>query len=201
MTGGGVVALGEICDDTENIKWTNFPDKKFKYIDLSSVNREKNVITETKNIDVNSAPSRAQQVIHAGDVIFGTTRPMLKRFCIITPEYDRQICSTGFCILRPKNNLVMSEYVYHHIAAPRFYKYIESTQQGASYPAISDKNVKKYKIPVPPPAEQKHIVSILNKFEAFVNDISIGLPAELSARRKQYEYYRSKLLTFSEYVS
>ena len=95
----------------------------------------------------------------------------------------------------------MSEYVYHHIAAPRFYKHIESTQQGASYPAISDRNVKKYKIPIPPLAEQKRVVSILDKFEALVNDISIGLPAELTARRKQYEYYRGRLLTFSEYVS
>ena len=45
------------------------------------------------------------------------------------------------------------------------------------------------------------IVSILDKFNALVNDISIGLPAELKARRQQYEYYRNKLLTFKEYAS
>ena len=45
------------------------------------------------------------------------------------------------------------------------------------------------------------IVSILDRFDALVNDISIGLPAELKARRKQYEYYRDKLLTFNEYAS
>jgi type I restriction enzyme S subunit len=53
-------------------------------------------------------------------------------------------------------------------------------------------------IPVPTRAEQDRIVDILDKFDALVNDLSIGLPAELAARRKQYEYYRDKLLSFEE---
>ena len=56
------------------------------------------------------------------------------------------------------------------------------------------------KVKIPPLKDQGHIVSILDKFDALVNDISIGLPAEIKARRQQYEYYRGKLLTFKEYV-
>ena len=56
----------------------------------------------------------------------------------------------------------------------------------------------KKKIPIPPLEKQKQIVSILDKFEKLTNDISVGLPAEIEARRKQYEYYRNKLLTFKE---
>ena len=51
---------------------------------------------------------------------------------------------------------------------------------------------------MPETEEQTRIVSILDKFDALVNDLSIGLPAEIKARRKQYEYYRNKLLTFKE---
>ena len=51
-------------------------------------------------------------------------------------------------------------------------------------------------IPVPPLEEQEHIVSILDRFDKLCNDISEGLPAEIEARQKQYEYYRDKLLTF-----
>jgi len=56
------------------------------------------------------------------------------------------------------------------------------------------------KVQIPPLTEQERIVSILDKFNALVNDISAGLPAELSARRSQYEYYRGKLLAFNEYA-
>jgi type I restriction enzyme S subunit len=65
----------------------------------------------------------------------------------------------------------------------------------------SDLNVgliKNYPIALPPLDEQERIVAILDKFDALVNDLSVGLPAEIAARRKQYEYYRDKLLTFEE---
>jgi type I restriction enzyme S subunit len=51
-------------------------------------------------------------------------------------------------------------------------------------------------IAIPPIEEQERIVGILDKFEALVNDLTQGLPAEIEARREQYEYYRNKLLTF-----
>jgi len=63
-------------------------------------------------------------------------------------------------------------------------------------PQLTVPSVKKIKIPIPPLAEQNRIVCILDKFDKLVNDISVGLPAEIQARRKQYEYYRGKLLDF-----
>ena len=58
--------------------------------------------------------------------------------------------------------------------------------------------VKNIEVPVPPLEVQREIVSILDKLDALVNDLTFGLPAEISARRKQYEHYRNKLLTFKE---
>lgn len=69
---------------------------------------------------------------------------------------------------------------------------------GGGIPQLTVPNVKKIIIPIPPIEEQERIVSILDKFDALVNDISIGLPAEINARRQQYEYYRNKLLTFEK---
>ena len=63
---------------------------------------------------------------------------------------------------------------------------------------IGIKKLKSYKIPLPPIAEQQRIVDILDRFDTLCNDISTGLPAEIEARQKQYEYYRDKLLTFKE---
>jgi type I restriction enzyme S subunit len=65
-------------------------------------------------------------------------------------------------------------------------------------PKLMANHMSAVKIPVPRLEEQRRIVSLLDKFDLLVNDLNVGLPAELNARRKQYEYYRDKLLTFEE---
>lgn len=69
---------------------------------------------------------------------------------------------------------------------------------GGAQPKLNQANLNRIPIPALPLDEQDRIVNILDKFEALVNDLSIGLPAELKARRQQYEYYRDRLLTFNE---
>lgn len=71
-----------------------------------------------------------------------------------------------------------------------------SMANSGSQPFVSYDMLRKVRISLPDIATQRRIVAILDKFDALVNDISIGLPAELNARRKQYEYYRDKLLSF-----
>lgn len=63
-------------------------------------------------------------------------------------------------------------------------------------PALNLADLKLLTIPLPPLAEQKRIVDILDRFDRLCNDLTAGLPAEIAARRKQYEYYRDKLLSF-----
>ena len=70
------------------------------------------------------------------------------------------------------------------------------SSHGATMMHITKQNMEQTSIPIPSLAEQERIVSILDKFDALVNDISDGLPAEINARRQQYEYYRDKLLNF-----
>jgi len=70
--------------------------------------------------------------------------------------------------------------------------------KGAKMPRGDKEAILRYEIPVPPLEEQARIVSILDKFDTLVNDLSSGLPAELKARRQQYEHYRDRLLTFKE---
>ncbi len=193
-------ALGEVLQSTSNIRWNDSLENEFRYIDLSSVDRITHSISGTKTINAKTAPSRAQKIVMKNDVLFGTTRPMLKRYCLISDEYSEQICSAGFCVLRADSLFLIPKFLFHIFGTQDFYDYIELYQQGANYPAISDKAVKSYRIPIPPLEIQQEIVSILDKFEALVNDISVGLPAEIDARRKQYEYYRDKLLTFKEKV-
>lgn len=190
--------LGEVILKTDNIQWSKNPDKEFQYIDLTSVDRITHAIVETSTITAETAPSRAQQIVHVGDMIFGTTRPMLKRYTAISSEYDRQICSTGFCVLRPDTTVVLTNFLYHMLGTSDFYKYVEKNERGANYPAIPDKLVKQFEIPVPPLPVQQEIVAILDKFDALTNSLQEGLPAEITARSQQYEHYRNTLLNFKE---
>lgn len=69
---------------------------------------------------------------------------------------------------------------------------------GGAQPKLNQANMNKVEIPWPPLGDQRRIVTVLDKFDVLVNDLSVGLPAELAARRKQYEHYRDTLLTFQE---
>lgn len=77
-----------------------------------------------------------------------------------------------------------------------FFDFDNQYAKGAKMPR-GDKNMNmKYSVPIPLFSEQQRIISILDKFESLVNDLSEGLPAEIAAVQEQYEYYRNKLLTF-----
>lgn len=67
---------------------------------------------------------------------------------------------------------------------------------GAAQPKLNQENLNRIPIPIPPLVEQQRIVSILDRFESLTTSLQSGLPAEIAARRQQYEHYRDKLLTF-----
>lgn len=69
---------------------------------------------------------------------------------------------------------------------------------GAAQPKLNQANLNKIPVPVPSIEEQARIVAILDTFDALVNDLTTGLPAEIAARRTQYAHYRDRLLTFRE---
>ena len=99
--------------------------------------------------------------------------------------------SDNTIIVKPKNTYHLP-YAFHQLISLELNKFAV----GGGQPLITATQIKNRLIPVPSLDEQKRIAAILDKFDALVNDISIGLPAETEARRRQYEYYRGKLLTF-----
>ena len=187
--------LGDVCIKTDNIKWKS-ATCSYQYIDLSSVDIQTHSIISTIKIDKDSAPSRAQQIVKKDDVIFATTRPTQMRVCLIPTEYDGEICSTGYCILRPHTSLVLPKYLFFALAVDDFKAYLSNNLTMGNYPSISNITLKEYELPIPSIAEQQKIVAILDRFDTLTNDLTSGLPAEMEKRRQQYEYYRDRLLTF-----
>lgn len=190
------LAISKCTTKISTVKWLKEDGTKYQYIDLGSVDRETHTISETQTICAENAPSRAQQIVFAGDVILGTTRPLLKRYCIIPNKYTGQICSTGFCVLRANENIVLNKWLYHQISSTDFFDYVEKHQQGTSYPSISDIDVKNFCIPVPPIEVQREIIRILDSFADLTSKLTESLSMELTARKQQYMYYRDILLNF-----
>lgn len=90
------------------------------------------------------------------------------------------------------------QYVAHFLRTDYYHKQIKKYVSEAKICSISAKGLAKTIIPIPSYEQQKHISSILDKFEVLVNDLTTGLPAEISAVQEQYEYYRNKLLIFKQ---
>ena len=187
--------LGEICSPIDNIKW-KMTSRSYQYIDLSSVDIQTHRIISTLEINCDSAPSRAQQIVRSNDVIFATTRPTQMRACLVPEEYDEQICSTGYCVLRADLSVLLPQFLFYSLTTDSFKEYLSNNLTLGNYPSISNSLLKKYLIPIPPLSEQERIVSILDRFEALTTDLTSGLPTEIKARQQQYEYYRDQLLTF-----
>lgn len=96
--------------------------------------------------------------------------------------------------IRSKVSNVLTKYVYYALVV-NSNKILSLKKEGGT-PALNLSELQMIAIPIPSMEEQQRIVDILDKFETLVNDISEGIPAEIAARRQQYEHYRDKLLTF-----
>ena len=92
---------------------------------------------------------------------------------------------------------VVPKYYFHYMKA-KFMPYIQKTMFQGSVASIRRPMLNAFPVPVPSLDVQNRIVNVLDNFEKICSDLNIGLPAEIEARQKQYEYYRDKLLTFAE---
>ncbi len=112
--------------------------------------------------------------------------------CIIFNGEDSYYQDSNIVWLEHDENIVMNKYLYH------FYKVAKwKIDRGGTVSRLYNSNILNTEIPIPSLEVQAEIVGILDKFESMCNSLVEGLPAEIEARKKQYEYYRDKLLSFT----
>lgn len=130
------------------------------------------------------------------DILIGNIRPYLKK--IWMAEYDGGANGDVliFSIRDEYKSKIIPRFLYFNLSSDEFFDYDIGYSKGAKMPRGDKKAIMKFKIPVPPIAVQEHVVSILDKFDELINDISTGIPKEIELRQKEYEYYRERLLNF-----
>ena len=109
---------------------------------------------------------------------------------VIYDGQDAYFQDSNIIWIQNDESKVLNKYLYY------YYQIIEWNVEGGTIKRLYNTNLSKTIIAYPPLSEQQRIISILDKFESLVNDLSEGLPAEIAAVQEQYEYYRNKLLTF-----
>jgi type I restriction enzyme, S subunit len=155
--------MEEVTDINKELKdpRRELPDKKLFYVDIDSVENETGIIKDVKEIIGRKAPSRARRYIRYNDVVMSTVRPYLKAFAIIPEQYDGQICSTGFAVLRCKEK-ILPQFLLYTLFSKALVSQFNRAMVGAQYPALNTSQVKRLKIPLPTIPEQKKISEILS---------------------------------------
>lgn len=152
---------------------------------------------DVKYVDKSDFSKLERSKLHIGDMLFtyvGTVGQVA-----IVDEEDKYYLAPNVALIRCNKEVLLPQYMKYYFQTTRFWdKQIRRLLQSSSMQNIPMEKIRKFEIAVPPLDVQNRIVNVLDNFEKICSDLNIGLPAEIEARQKQYEYYRDKLLTFKE---
>ncbi|CAM2175242.1 hypothetical protein [Burkholderia orbicola] len=177
--------LGELADEPVE---QSGPTGDFIYVDIGSIDREAKRIVDPKFLPLAEAPSRARQLLKAGDVLVSMTRPNLNAVALVPEHLDGAIGSTGFHVLRSR--WLRPEFLLGLVQSQRFVDAMSALVQGALYPAVRPKDIAAYTFKFETPAQQARIVA---KLEELLSDLDAGV-VELKAAQRKLQQYRQSLL-------
>lgn len=162
-------------------------------------------ITEQNKIDFSNTmfvPSSYYDALadkrkpHSGDILYTVVGSYGIPVCI---EQDTKfVFQRHIAILRPRSEVIKARYMFHAMQSGAFKAQADKAAKGAAQKTIGLSSLAEMTLPVPDMCIQERLVRVLDNFDAICTDLNIGLPAEIEARQKQYEYYRDKLLSFEE---
>lgn len=184
-----LTTVGDITLPVSTVDPTSSQDREIQYIDIGSIDNQRNKIADPKRVSLSSAPSRARQIVKSGDVLFATVRPYLRNIAQVPDRLDDEIASTGFAVLRPAAG-VEPRYLYYKAISHDFVAALTGEQYGVSYPAVKDDQVRARPIELPPTNEQRRIVA---KIEELFSELDQSIES-LAVALRQLKAYRQAVL-------
>ena len=182
-------SIGQVTLPVSKIDPKEEPNREIGYIDIASIDNTRQVIGKVKQYQLKDAPSRARQIVRSGDVLFATVRPYLRNIASVPKDYDQQIASTGFSVLRPAEG-ICSAFLFYKAISRDFVNALVGMQYGVSYPAVKDEQVRDQLLWLPPLREQHRIVT---KIEELFSALDKGVES-LKTAQAQLKVYRQAVL-------
>ena len=172
-----ILQISDITEEIEKVKPTENPNGYFTYIDISSIDKYK--IVKPKRLLGKNAPSRARQLIRTGDVLFSTVRTYLRNITLVEEINNNQIASTGFCVLRPNKEIIISRFLFYYTLTNFFVNSLSRIQRGSSYPAVRYIDVLNQYIPIPSKIEQEKIIEEIEWRLSIIEKAEINIDSDL----------------------
>ena len=194
-----ICKLSDVCESIADGDHMPPPkaDDGIPFITISNIT-EQNKINFSNTMFVPSSYYDAladKRKPHSGDILYTVVGSYGIPVCI---EQDTKfVFQRHIAILRPRSEVIKARYMFHAMQSGAFKAQADKAAKGAAQKTIGLSSLAEMTLPVPVMCIQERLIRVLDNFDAICTDLNIGLPAEIEARQKQYEYYRDKLLTFT----
>lgn len=195
-----LVCLGEVCEVGDGLHGTpNYIDfSEYKFINGNNLSQGKiNIDNKTKCISKETYQKLKINFI-AGKTIFMSINGTIGNLAFYNNEKIALGKSVAYLNNKLENENLNTSFLYYFLNCDKAQDYFKRNTRQGTICNLGLKELRNFEIPLPPLPVQNEIVEILDKFDALVNDLVSGIPAEIEARKKQYEYYREQLLSFKE---
>lgn len=189
--GNELVKLKEVCDySNDKISYDKLNEDN--YVGVDNLLQNKKGKTKSYHVPTSGNSTKFEK----NDILVGNIRPYLRKIWFA----DCYGGTNGDVLDIRVNDTkkIYPRFLYYVLSSEAFFEYNNSNSKGAKMPRGDKQAIMNYEFVIPSIDKQIHIAGILDQFDKLVNNISDGLPAEIELRRKQYEYYRNKLLSFEE---
>ena len=193
------VRLGDICSViTKGTTPKSYTKTGVSFVKTEAFDGAKIIPNKLSYVDEETHTTFLKRsMLEENDILITIAGATIGKCAIVPKEILPANTNQALAIIRlAKGN--SPKYVMYLLQSDLMKKYMQKNIKGSAQPNLNLKQLNDFIIPLPPLNVQERLVRVLDNFEAICTDLNIGLPAEIEARQKQYEYYRDLLLTFAE---
>ena len=184
--------LGEVCEISGDYG-LSAPSKPYdgvRYLRITDITDSGGLNNEYVSADLKE--DAGKEPLIDGDILFARTGATVGKTLVYRSNFGKCLFAGYLIRYRARKQIVFPQYLFHFTHSTKYYNWVSASLAVGAQPNISAQRYNQLQFPLPPLSEQQRIVSILDTFEASIQN----LEAQLKQREKQYEYYRNKLLTF-----